>query len=85
MPGKHTQRGLDSQARLANLGKLFTENELSRLTYGKHVAIIDDVVTTTTTTRDMARVLRDAGARRIDVWALAQRNLTLSDTHTYEL
>tara|TARA_Y100001951_G_C11277389_1_gene262848 strand:+ start:375 stop:983 length:609 start_codon:yes stop_codon:yes gene_type:complete len=85
LPGKHTQRGLDSQARLANLGKLFTPNKSSRLTYGKHVAIIDDVVTTTTTTRDMARVLRDAGARRIDVWALAQRNLTLSDTHTYEL
>jgi ComF family protein len=85
LPGKHTQRGLDLQARLANLGRLFTENESSRLTYGKHVAIIDDVVTTTTTTRDMARVLRDAGARRIDVWALAQRNLTLSDNHTYEL
>jgi ComF family protein len=37
-----------------------------------HVALLDDVMTTGATLAECARVLRRAGVRRIDVWALAR-------------
>jgi ComF family protein len=36
-----------------------------------HVAILDDVVTTGSTANEVARMLRRAGAMRIEVWAIA--------------
>ena len=39
---------------------------------GLHLALVDDVVTTASTVREAARVLRAAGAARVDVWALAR-------------
>ncbi|MBP6261010.1 MAG: ComF family protein, partial [Chromatiaceae bacterium] len=39
---------------------------------GRHVAILDDVVTTGGTAGEVARVLRQAGAARIDLWAVAR-------------
>lgn len=39
---------------------------------GRHVAIVDDVVTTTTTISELAHSLRRAGAARVSVWALAR-------------
>lgn len=74
LEGGHSQRGLDATARRANRSRMFAANTRTRLTSHKRVAIIDDVVTTTSTARAMARVLRDAGAGPIDVWALAQVN-----------
>ncbi|MBT5231376.1 MAG: ComF family protein [Methylococcales bacterium] len=38
----------------------------------QHVAIVDDVVTTTETVTAVARVLLEAGVQRVDVWALAR-------------
>jgi ComF family protein len=38
----------------------------------RHVAILDDVVTTGSTVTELARVLRRAGAERVDVWAVAR-------------
>ena len=38
----------------------------------RHVAIVDDVVTTGSTCDELARVLRQAGAEQIDVWAIAR-------------
>ncbi|MEN8107124.1 MAG: ComF family protein [Pseudomonadota bacterium] len=38
----------------------------------RHVAIVDDVMTTGHTVNEMARVLRDAGAEHIDVWVVAR-------------
>ena len=38
----------------------------------RHVAIVDDVVTTGSTVNELARVLKRAGAVRIDVWAVAR-------------
>jgi len=39
---------------------------------GRHVALIDDVMTTGTTVSECARVLKDAGAERVDVWVPAR-------------
>ena len=38
----------------------------------KHVAILDDVLTTTATAAALARALLDDGAQRVDVWACAR-------------
>ena len=38
----------------------------------RHVAIVDDVVTTGSTVNELARVLKRAGAKRVDVWAVAR-------------
>jgi ComF family protein len=37
-----------------------------------HVAILDDVVTTGSTVNEIANVLRQAGAEKIQVWAIAR-------------
>jgi len=35
---------------------------------GRHIALVDDVMTTGTTVTECARVLKKAGAKRVDVW-----------------
>jgi ComF family protein len=37
-----------------------------------HVAIIDDVITTGSTVNELALTLKRAGARRVEVWAIAR-------------
>lgn len=37
-----------------------------------HVAVVDDVVTTTATARALSELLLKAGAKRVDIWALAR-------------
>jgi len=37
-----------------------------------HVAVIDDVITTGSTVREFCRVLKQAGAKEIDVWCVAR-------------
>lgn len=39
---------------------------------GKHIALIDDVMTTGTTVSECARVLKNAGAKQVDVWVTAR-------------
>jgi ComF family protein len=62
------QRELNRQARLANLRGVFEVTSV----VPERVAIVDDVVTTGATVRVLASVLREAGAREIQVWALAR-------------
>jgi len=38
----------------------------------RHVALVDDVMTTGTTVSECARVLKKAGAKRVDVWVAAR-------------
>jgi ComF family protein len=67
------QAGLDRKARLRNVTGAFAA--VAPL-HARHVAILDDVVTTGSTVRELAQVLRQAGAERIAVWAIARTEAT---------
>ena len=70
----HAQRGLNASARQENLRRVFMAGrEIAQISQ-QHVAIIDDVVTTTATVSAMSAVLRSQGAARIDVWCIARAN-----------
>ena len=55
-------------ARRANVAGAFKVST----TIGGHVVVIDDVVTTGATVNALARCLKNAGAYRVDVWAIAR-------------
>ncbi len=64
------QSDLDAAARRRNLRGAFAVNHMSARP--AHVALVDDVMTTGTTLRECARVLRQSGIERVDVWAIAR-------------
>lgn len=66
-----TQGGLDRHARTDNVGGAFVVTRPQRIA-GLSVLLIDDVFTTGATVSECARVLRQAGARSVDVLALAR-------------
>lgn len=68
------QSNLDARTRRRNLRGAFEFEAaaLSAIQGVTHVALIDDVMTTGTTLRECARVLKRAGVARVDVWALAR-------------
>ena len=39
---------------------------------GRHLVVLDDVLTTGSTAAEMSRTLLRAGARRVDIWAIAR-------------
>ena len=63
------QAGLDEGARRRNIRGAFSAP--TPLGW-RHLAVVDDVVTTGSTVEELARVLRRAGAARIEVWAVAR-------------
>jgi len=63
------QAGLDRKERLQNTRDAFT---LIAPLPARHVAIVDDVVTTGSTVNEVAKLLRSAGAEWIEVWAAAR-------------
>jgi ComF family protein len=65
------QQGLDARARRKNLRQAFTLQRPGLLE-GKHVAVVDDVLTTGTTAQAIAHLLHKDGARRVDVYCLAR-------------
>jgi ComF family protein len=67
------QAGLDRVARSRNVKGAFATVAPLR---ARHVAILDDVVTTGSTARELATVLRQAGAEQIVVWAIARTEAT---------
>jgi ComF family protein len=70
---KHTdtlpQTELEGTERRRNLRGAFSVRGEVR---GRHVAVIDDVMTTGTTQDELARTLLAAGARRVDAWVVAR-------------
>jgi ComF family protein len=63
------QPGLGGRERRANLRGAF---RAARTFEGLHVALVDDVLTTGATADAVARVLKAAGARRVDAWVVAR-------------
>jgi ComF family protein len=67
------QAGLDLAQRRRNLRGAYVVNLSLRLSLqGRHVALVDDVMTSGTTLREAAAALRRAGVARVDAWALAR-------------
>lgn len=63
------QTGLPWKEREKNIrGAFACEIDLT----GKHVAVLDDVMTTGTTLNELAKVLRKRGATRISAWVVAR-------------
>ena len=62
---------LDAAARKRNLRQAFALSERAAVS-GRHLALVDDVLTTGATAETLARLLLRAGARRIDVYCLAR-------------
>lgn len=67
------QQGLTRTARIHNLRNAFElRPNASGTVSGKRIALVDDVVTTTSTVRALSRLLKSAGATSVEVWAIAR-------------
>lgn len=64
------QTRLDAAARRRNVRGAFAVDPAALR--GRHVALLDDVVTTGATMAELARVVRAAGAARVEAWAAAR-------------
>ena len=64
-----SQAGLPWKEREKNIRGAFTcETDLA----GKHIAVLDDVMTTGATLNELAKVLRKHGATRVSGWVVAR-------------
>lgn len=67
------QVGLPRQQRLANVAQAFAVDPLRRTRVaGRHVAVVDDVMTTGATIEGAARTLLQAGAASVQAWVVAR-------------
>ena len=64
-----SQTGLNKKQRRKNIRGAF---QIVQPLNAQHIAIIDDVVTTTSTVNELARILKRAGAERVDIWSIAR-------------
>ncbi|PMH46022.1 amidophosphoribosyltransferase [Vibrio sp. 10N.286.49.B3] len=64
-----SQQGLSQQQRINNLNNVFTLRHKPKV---KHVAIVDDVVTTGTTVRHLCKLLLEVGVKRIDIYCVCR-------------
>ena len=64
------QTELGALARRRNVRGAFAVRP--NVAWPSHVALLDDVMTTGATLWECARVLKRAGVKRVDVWALAR-------------
>jgi ComF family protein len=72
LAGAH-QAELGLTQRLTNLRGAFVPNPARRVSlHGRHVAVVDDVMTSGATLREAAAALRRAGAARVEAWVLAR-------------
>lgn len=72
------QKSLSREQRLRNLASAFRLERVRLLRMKprpRHVAVVDDVITTGATTAQLASLLKKAGVARVDVWALAKTPL----------
>lgn len=64
-----SQSGLNEKQRRQNIRGAFS---VAGIVPYKHIAIVDDVMTTGNTVNELARVLRKAGAETIQVWSVCR-------------
>jgi ComF family protein len=64
-----TQKSLNRQQRLENVRQAFS---LQQMPTSKHVAIIDDVVTTGATVRHLSELLLEVNVEKIDIYCLCR-------------
>jgi ComF family protein len=64
-----SQSSLDARTRQENIRDAF---RVKKPVSHCHIALVDDVVTTGSTVNELARVLKKAGATRVDVWSVAR-------------
>jgi ComF family protein len=67
-----TQSLLPAGKRKSNLRGAFIANKKLETDY---VAIVDDVMTSGHTANELAKVLKDAGVQRVDVWVIARAGI----------
>lgn len=67
-----SQQGLNAHERRHNMQQAFAVSPHAPSLMGRHLAIVDDVVTTGATAEALASVLLAAGARRVDLYCLAR-------------
>lgn len=67
------QSELPARARAKNVRGAFA---VIKDVQGQHITLLDDVMTTGFTAGELARTLKKAGARRVDVWLCARAYLT---------
>ncbi|EXF43570.1 phosphoribosyl transferase [Pseudomonas sp. BAY1663] len=65
------QQQLDAATRRRNLRQAFALSATARVE-DRHLALVDDVLTTGATAEALARLLKRAGAARVDVYCLAR-------------
>lgn len=66
------------QANLKNAFAFAEAKKISRFVKDKHIALVDDVLTTGATLDALAKLLKEAGARSVDNWVLARTLATIS-------
>lgn len=67
------QTQLSRRDRLANLqGAFIVPAAMTSRVAGRHVGLVDDVMTTGATAHEASAALRAAGARRVDLWVVAR-------------
>jgi ComF family protein len=77
-----SQTALDMGERRRNVHEAFAidgSRALRRLQEARHVAVVDDVVTTGSTVKELRGTLLAAGVGQVDVWAVAQAPMRARD------
>lgn len=64
-----TQTGLPYKQRRNNIANAFS---VKPNVSGKHIALIDDVMTTGSTVNELSRILLKSGVTQVDIWVLAR-------------
>ncbi len=65
------QTHLNAKARRRNLRKAFQVSGNGILKY-KHIAVVDDVMTTGTTVNELAKTLKHHGVEKVEIWVSAR-------------
>lgn len=66
-----SQAGLTRKQRKKNLARAFVCSDLSN----KHIALVDDVVTTGSTVTEITKTLKKAGAKQVDIWCICRTDI----------